>query len=317
MSTHRKVVIVGSGPAGLTAAIYAARGNLQPIVIEGIAAGGQLMLTTDVENFPGFPDGIIGPELMSKFREQAARFGAEFVTADADRVDVSERAVRRLGRQHRVPRRRRSSSPPARRRACSGSRPRSALLGHGVSTCATCDGFFFRDKPLAIVGGGDSAMEEAHVPHEVRDQGHGHAPARRAARLEDHAGARVRERQDRVPVEHGRRRRHRQRQGRGARAARHPSPGRSRSSRSTVSSSPSATTRTRTSSRASSTSTTTATSSPRPTPPRPRSRACSPPATCRTTSTARRSPRPAAAAWPRWRPSAGLEALAHAAAERS
>ena len=160
MSDVRNLIIIGGGPAGYTAALYAARANLEPLVIEGFNWGGQLMITSDVENYPGYPDGIMGPDMMAQFRHQAERFGTEFVTDDVSRVDFSERPFRVWveDTEYRARTVIIATGASARWLGIPGEQ---RLMGRGVSACATCDGTFFQDKELVVVGGGDTAMEEA------------------------------------------------------------------------------------------------------------------------------------------------------------
>ena len=160
MDETRELIVIGGGPAGYTAALYSARANLRPLVIEGFRWGGQLMITSDVENYPGYPDGVLGPEMMQEFRYQAERFGAEFLTDDVTRVDFSEHPFRVWvgDDEYRAETVIVATGATARQIGLASERP---LQGRGVTYCATCDGAFYRDQEVVVVGGGDSAMEEA------------------------------------------------------------------------------------------------------------------------------------------------------------
>ena len=306
MGDVREVIVIGGGPAGYTAALYAARANMHPLVIEGFAWGGQLMITSDVENYPGYPEGVLGPKMMQDIRTQAGRFGAEFLTDDVTRVDFSERPFSVLvgDDEYRAESVIVATGASARQLGLESERQ---LQGKGVSYCAVCDAAFFREREVVVVGGGDSAMEEAifltkfatkvvvvHRRDEFRASPIMLDRARANERIEFLTPYVV----DEV-VDVGRRAGHRPSGSGMSRTVT------SRRSPRRGSSSPSATIRTPRSSSISSTTTTRATSSRSRARPRPTSRACSQPATSSTASTARRSPPRGWAAWRPWTRNAG------------
>ena len=193
----RDLIIIGGGPAGYTAALYAARANLEPVVIEGFQWGGQLMITSDVENYPGYAEGVLGPEMMKDFRRQAERFGAEFVSDDVTRVDFSEQPFRIWvgDEEYRSEAVIIATGADARKL---GLPSEQRLQARGVSYCAVCDAAFFREKEIVVVGGGDSAMEEAIFLTKFADKVTRRPPPRGVQGLADHGGPCARERQDRV-----------------------------------------------------------------------------------------------------------------------
>ena len=299
------VIIIGGGPAGYTAALYTARANLEPLVFEGFQWGGQLQNTTDVENYPGYPEGIMGPEMMSQFRAQAERFGTRFVTDDVDRVELSDGGVQKVflgDEEHRAKTVILAMGAEPKRLGVPGE---MELGGRGVSTCGVCDGAFFKGQRVIVIGGGDSAMEDSIFISKFAERADDRQPPRRVPRLEDHVRPRPREGEHRPQDARSSRR-----SSSPARtaswprsASATPRPASRRRSRPAAPSSRSATSPNRRSSSARSTPTRTATSSPSRARPGPTSPASSRSATSSTTPTARRSPPPAPAAWARSTPS--------------